>query len=61
MGRRKLRLKVEKNQERRSAALVTRPRGRPPKKGTELFKNYKQRVCSTLYPKLSVNTKFLCR
>ena len=49
MGRRKLRLKVEKNKEKRRAELITRPKGRPPKKGPKNYSDYKQRVCSNKF------------
>lgn len=48
MGKRKLRLKVEKNEERKTAEYIIRPKGRPPKKGTKRYGDYKQRVGGTL-------------
>ena len=44
MGRRKFRRKAEKNSERKQQKLVCKPKGRPPKKGTKKYLEYKQQV-----------------
>ena len=45
MGKRKLRLKVE----RKKPEYIIRPKGRPTKKGTKRYGDYKQRVSGILY------------
>ena len=51
MGGRKLRLKREKNLERKAARLASRPKGRPPKRGTSRYHKYKEKVYLKENPK----------
>lgn len=44
MGGRKLLFKKEKNSERKHARLVCRPKGRPPKRGSKTYQEYKEKV-----------------